>query len=58
MASKNSSLRIGGLVGVGFLLSLPAIFLSVSGVSHVAPDVEFGDALWNLRGVDALLKLL
>ncbi|NLB76651.1 MAG: hypothetical protein GX799_09335 [Crenarchaeota archaeon] len=57
-SKKASSLRIGGLVGVGFLLSLPAIFLSVSGVSHVAPDVEFGDALWNLRGVDVLLQAI
>jgi NADH:ubiquinone oxidoreductase subunit 6 (subunit J) len=55
---KASPARTGGLVGAGVLLSLPAIFLSVSGVSPVGADVEFGDALWNLRGLDVLLQAI
>ncbi len=55
---KASPARIGGLVGAGVLLSLPAIFLSVSGVNPVGPDVQFGDALWNLRGLDVLLQAI
>ena len=57
-AKKASPARTAGLVGVGALLSLPAIFLSVSGATTVAADVDFGDALWNLRGVDVLLQAI
>jgi NADH:ubiquinone oxidoreductase subunit 6 (subunit J) len=57
-AKKASPARTGGLVGVGALLSLPAIFLSVSGTTTVAADVDFGDALWNLRGVDVVLQAI
>lgn len=53
---KASPTRTGGLIGAGLLLSLPAIFLSVSGISEVAPDVQFGEALWNIRGVDVVLS--
>ena len=55
---KASPLRVGALVGAGVLLSLPAIFLSVSGPSSAGAGVEFSDALWNLRGVDVLLQAL
>jgi NADH:ubiquinone oxidoreductase subunit 6 (subunit J) len=55
---KASPLRVGALAGAGVLLSLPAIFLSVSGTSSAGAGVEFGDALWNLRGVDVLLQAL
>jgi NADH:ubiquinone oxidoreductase subunit 6 (subunit J) len=57
-AKKASPARTGGLVGVGALLSLPAIFLSVSGTTTVAADVDFGDALWNLRGVDVVFQAI
>lgn len=57
-AKKASPARTGGLVGVGALLSLPAIFLSVSGTTTVAADVDFGDALWNIRGVDVVLQAI
>jgi NADH:ubiquinone oxidoreductase subunit 6 (subunit J) len=57
-AKKASPARTAGLVGVGALLSLPAVFLSVSGTSNVAADVDFGEALWNLRGVDVILQAL
>ncbi len=55
---KASPARVGTLVGAGVLLSLPAIFLSVSGVAPAGSGVEFGDALWNLRGVDVLLQAI
>jgi NADH:ubiquinone oxidoreductase subunit 6 (subunit J) len=55
---KASPVRTAGLVGVGALLSLPAIFLSVSGTTTVAADVAFGDALWNLRGIDVVLQAI
>jgi len=55
---KASPTRTGGLIGAGVLLSLPAIFLSVSTQTTVYADVTFGDALWNLRGVDVLLQAL
>jgi NADH:ubiquinone oxidoreductase subunit 6 (subunit J) len=44
------------LMVVGVLLSLPAIFLSISGSTETNADVSFGDALWNLRGVDVVLQ--
>ncbi|MFA7080627.1 MAG: NADH-quinone oxidoreductase subunit J [Candidatus Bathyarchaeia archaeon] len=53
---KFSPLRTAGLIGAGFLLSLPAIFLSVSTTSPVGSGVALSDALWNLRGVDVLLQ--
>lgn len=55
---KSSPVRIGGLIGAGVLLSLPAIFLSVSGTSNIGADVQFGEALWSLRGVDVVLQAL
>jgi NADH:ubiquinone oxidoreductase subunit 6 (subunit J) len=55
---KASPLRTGGLVGAGVVLSLPAIFLSVSGQTDVATNTNLGDALWNLRGVDVLLQAI
>jgi len=57
-ARKASPARTGGLVAAGILLSLPAIFLSVSGTSNVAADIDFGEALWNLRGIDVLLQAI
>jgi NADH:ubiquinone oxidoreductase subunit 6 (subunit J) len=53
---KTSPTRIGALVGAGLLLSLPAIFLSVSSTTTFSTDVDVGVALWNLRGVDVLLQ--
>jgi NADH:ubiquinone oxidoreductase subunit 6 (subunit J) len=55
---KASPARTGGLIGAGVVLSLPAIFLSVSGQTNVGADVSIGDALWNLRGVDVLMQAL
>lgn len=55
---KTSSKRIGTLIGAGILLSLPAIFLSVSGSFGTFSDVSLGEALWNVRGLDAILQAL
>jgi len=55
--TKKTSLKSTfALIGAGVFLSLPAIFLSVSNTNAVGPDVSFGDALWNLRGVDVVLQ--
>jgi len=53
---KFSPLRTAGLIGAGFLLSLPAIFLSVSTPSSAGSGVALSDALWNLRGIDVLFQ--
>jgi NADH:ubiquinone oxidoreductase subunit 6 (subunit J) len=55
---KTSRVRTGALIGVGTLLSFPAIFLSVSNSTVIVSDVSFGDALWNVRGLDAVLQAL
>ena len=53
---KTSPKMTAGLIGAGVVLSLPGIFLSISGTTATTPDVSFGDALWNLRGVDVILQ--
>jgi len=55
---KTSSKRTSALFGAGVVLSLPAIFLSVSGATGTESDVSFGYALWNLRGLDVILQAL
>jgi NADH:ubiquinone oxidoreductase subunit 6 (subunit J) len=44
------------LIAVGVLLSLPAIFLSVSGQTGVFSGISFEEALWDLRAVDVVLQ--
>ena len=55
---KASSKKTLALIGIGVVLSLPAIFLSFSGSSGTTTDASFGDALWNLRGMDVVLQAL
>jgi NADH:ubiquinone oxidoreductase subunit 6 (subunit J) len=55
-AKKTSSTKLLGLVGGGIILSLPAIFLSVTGTTAMPPEVDFSEALWNLRGMDVILQ--
>lgn len=55
---KTSPKRTGALIGAGAVLSLPAIFLSVSGSTGTVSDISFGDALWNVRGLDVILQAL
>jgi NADH:ubiquinone oxidoreductase subunit 6 (subunit J) len=44
------------LIVVGVLLSLPTIFLSVSGQTGVFAGISFEEALWDLRAVDVVLQ--
>ncbi|XHH09607.1 MAG: hypothetical protein ACFCUE_02980 [Candidatus Bathyarchaeia archaeon] len=53
---KTSPGKFVGLVGSGIALSLPAVFLSVSGSPGVTSDADFGLALWELRGLDVVLQ--
>jgi len=56
--TKTSPVRVGALVGAGAVLSLPAIFLSVSGSTGTTSGLDFGDALWNVRGLDVVLQAI
>jgi NADH:ubiquinone oxidoreductase subunit 6 (subunit J) len=55
-AKKTSRKSIITLVGSGIVLSLPAIFLSISSPSESGSAVTFGEALWGFRGVDVILQ--
>ncbi len=55
---KTSPKKTAALIGAGLVLALPAIFLSVSGSKGTYYDVSFGDALWNLSGIDVILQAL
>jgi NADH:ubiquinone oxidoreductase subunit 6 (subunit J) len=44
------------IIVLGVLLSLPAIFLSISGPTSVLSEISFGEALWNLRALDVVLQ--
>jgi NADH:ubiquinone oxidoreductase subunit 6 (subunit J) len=57
---KTSPEKLGALLGVGVVLSLPALFLSVSssGGSYGVSTSSFGNALWNLNGLDVVLQAL
>lgn len=53
---KTSPGKFAALVGAGVALSLPEIFLSVSGTPAASSDASFGVALWDLRGLDVVLQ--
>ena len=55
---KTSPTKIGALIVIGVVLSLPAFFLSISGPSGTISNDSFGDSLWNLRGIDVVLQAL
>jgi NADH:ubiquinone oxidoreductase subunit 6 (subunit J) len=55
---KTSPLKLSVLVGAGLVLSLPAIFLSISTSTGTYSSASFGEALWNLSGVDVILQAL
>jgi len=44
------------IIAAGALLSFPAIFLSFSSPATIGSDIQFGEALWNLRAVDVILQ--
>jgi NADH:ubiquinone oxidoreductase subunit 6 (subunit J) len=43
-------------VAIGVVLSLPAIFLSISSPNTVVADTGFTAALWDLRALDVVLQ--
>lgn len=53
---KTSSKTLLLLVAVGVLLSLPAIFLTVSGQVEAFSGIAFEEALWDLRAFDVVLQ--
>jgi NADH:ubiquinone oxidoreductase subunit 6 (subunit J) len=53
---KTSPTRAIGLIGAGAAISLPAIFLSISGSTSTGSSVSFGNALWNFRGLDVVVE--
>ncbi|MGA3059870.1 MAG: NADH-quinone oxidoreductase subunit J [Candidatus Bathyarchaeia archaeon] len=55
---KTSHTKLSALIGAGAVLSLPAIFLSVSSSTGTYYSTTFGNALWNLSGVDVILQAL
>jgi NADH:ubiquinone oxidoreductase subunit 6 (subunit J) len=55
---KTSPAKLAALIGGGIALSLPAVFLSVSGTPGITSDASFGVALWDLRGLDVVLQAL
>ena len=55
---KASPKRTTALIGAGAVLSLPAIFFSVSGSTGTTSNLDFGDALWNVRGLDVVLQAI
>ena len=57
---KTSPEKLAALLGIGVVLSLPALFISVSGSggSYGVSTDSFGDALWNLNGLDVALQAL
>jgi NADH:ubiquinone oxidoreductase subunit 6 (subunit J) len=54
--TKTSQKNLLSIIAVGVLLSLPAIFLSVSGTPSVLSGISFGEALWDSRAVDVVLQ--
>jgi NADH:ubiquinone oxidoreductase subunit 6 (subunit J) len=55
---KTSPKKLSGLIGAGIVLSLPALFLSISSSTGAYLGTSFGNALWNLSGVDVILQAL
>ncbi len=55
-AKKTPPTTIIALFVVGVLLSLPSIFLSITGSTSTGSAITFGEALWNFRGLDIVLE--
>jgi NADH:ubiquinone oxidoreductase subunit 6 (subunit J) len=54
--TKTSQKNLVLIAAAGVLLSLPAIFLSISEIPAALSGISFGEALWNLRAVDVVLQ--
>jgi len=53
---KTSQRKLLLIIAAGVLLSLPAIFLSISEIPAALSGIAFGEALWDLRAVDVVLQ--
>ena len=53
---KTKTKNLLAVFASGILLSLPAIFFSISGPANTASSVSFGEALWELRAGDVVLQ--
>lgn len=53
---KTSPGKVAALIGGGIALSLPAVFLSVTGTPEMTSQASFGVSLWDLRGLDIILQ--
>jgi len=54
--TKTSPNKALALIAGGVVLSLPALFLSISGSTSVGANITFGNGLWNLNGMDVILQ--
>lgn len=54
--AKTPQKTLLGLVAAGVLLSLPAVFLSISSQTAAFSGISFEEALWDLRAVDVVLQ--
>jgi len=54
--SKTSPNKALTLIAGGVVLSLPALFLSISGSTSAGVNISFGNGLWNLNGMDVILQ--
>ena len=54
--AKVSQKTLFTFVVAGLLLSLPAVFLSISSQTAAFSGVSFEEALWNLRAADVVLQ--
>lgn len=55
-AKKPQRKNLFTIIAAGAILSLPAIFFSISGSTSAVSSVSFEEALWNLRAVDVVLQ--
>jgi NADH:ubiquinone oxidoreductase subunit 6 (subunit J) len=53
---KTSPNKALALIAGGVALSLPALFLSISGSTSAGVNISFGNGLWNLNGMDVILQ--
>ena len=54
--NKTSPNKALALIAGGVVLSLPALFLSISGSTSAGVNITFGNGLWNLNGMDVILQ--
>ncbi len=54
--AKTSQRNLLLITVAGIILSLPAIFLSISEMPVALSGISFGEALWDMRAVDVVLQ--